>query len=46
MRKSDIVYTKTLNQMCVEGEGIGYTDNSRMGNFIMGNVVNSLDVVT
>lgn len=40
------VSTNALNQMCVEGEGIGYTDNSRMGNFIMGNAVNGLDVVT
>lgn len=32
--------------MCVEGEGIGYTANLRMGNCIMGNAVNGLDVVT
>lgn len=46
MRRSNIVSTKILKQMCVEEEGIEYTDNSRMGNCIMGNAVNGLDVVT
>ncbi len=45
MRKSNIVSTIALNQMCVEGEEIEYTDNSRMGNFNMGATVYSLDVV-
>lgn len=32
--------------MCVEGEEIENTDNSRMGNFIMGATVYGMDVVT
>lgn len=45
MRRSNVVSTIDLNK-CVEGEKIEYTDNSRMGNFIMGDTAYGLDVVT
>ncbi len=46
MRRSNVVSTIDLSQMCVGGEEIEYTDNSRMGNFIMGDIAYGLDVAT